>query len=153
MKDGPYSSPPAIDRCGSVLRHVITFICTEPVGHADDHQQVGNPEGWDGWERRWPAETPTTAMIDLEAIRARNEQRDKCHDYTGCEKNHDLVFICTEHFMPSAMQDDIDALIAEVERLQTALSRDVPHGPAPCDCGHFAAAHRSVLLCMGCVAK
>jgi hypothetical protein len=46
---------------------------------------------------------------------------------------------------------DLFTLIAEVERLKTALSRDVPHRVTGCPCRHPPSAHDSVLLCRGCV--
>lgn len=44
-------------------------------------------------------------------------------------------------------------LLAEVERLRGALTREVPHMLDGCYCRHPPADHVDVLLCRGCVAS
>lgn len=57
-------------------------------------------------------------MTEIEAIKARLDAREHCHDFTGCEKDFDLVYLCTVHYQPQQMQDDIDDLLSELAKFK-----------------------------------
>lgn len=57
-------------------------------------------------------------MIDLEAVKARNEARGDCDsDAPSCD--FDDHYLCRIHDSPSEVRTDLAALIAEVEELRT----------------------------------